>query len=118
MSNTDEVQPLLTEPVAEPLIEPAAQPVPDTSVPIPEGYVDDEKGKMNTIEVSLVHWFYFQFCVNLMKGIAGTGSLALPIAFSQVRISDFFLSLGWYYSWYWFICFGVWYDDFSHISTR
>lgn len=51
MSNPEEVQPLITEPVTEPLIEPTTQPVVDTSVPIPEGYVDDEKGKMNTIEV-------------------------------------------------------------------
>ena len=36
-----------------------------------EEYLESEKGKMNTI----------QFCVNLMKGIAGTGSLAIPYAF-------------------------------------
>ncbi|KAK8795926.1 hypothetical protein WA171_003892, partial [Blastocystis sp. BT1] len=47
-----------------------------TKVLIQEEFVDDEKGKMNTIE----------FCVNLMKGIAGTGSLALPFAFNQVGI--------------------------------
>ena len=52
MSNPEEVQPLITEPVTEPLIEHTTQPVVDNSVPIPEGYVDDEKGKMNTIEVS------------------------------------------------------------------
>ncbi|KAK8797892.1 hypothetical protein WA171_005421 [Blastocystis sp. BT1] len=41
-----------------------------------EEYLESEKGKMNTI----------QFCVNLMKGIAGTGSLAIPYAFSKVGI--------------------------------
>ena len=35
MSNPEEVQPLITEPVTEPLIEPTTQPVVDTSVPIP-----------------------------------------------------------------------------------
>ncbi|KNB42675.1 hypothetical protein JH06_3617 [Blastocystis sp. subtype 4] len=39
---------------------------------------ESEKGKMNTIQV--------RFCVNLMKGIAGTGSLAIPYAFSKVGI--------------------------------
>ena len=41
-----------------------------------EEYLEAEKGKMNTL----------QFCVNLMKGIAGTGSLAIPDAFSKVGI--------------------------------
>ncbi|CBK21714.2 uncharacterized protein [Blastocystis hominis] len=49
---------------------------PEQNVLVPQEYIDDEKGKMNTLE----------FCINLMKGIAGTGSLALPFAFSQVGI--------------------------------
>ena len=39
-------------------------------------YLKSEKGKMNTL----------QFCINLMKGIAGTGSLSIPYAFKMVGI--------------------------------
>ena len=45
MSESNQVQPLLTEVVAEPIM-PS-----DSTIVIPEGYVDDESGKMNTLEV-------------------------------------------------------------------
>lgn len=48
-------------------------------------YLDAEKGKMNTLQViGFFHFVMFQFCINLMKGIAGTGSLAIPSAFKAV----------------------------------
>lgn len=56
-------------------------------IAVPTEYIDDEKGKMNTLEVDKYVVNHQQFCVNLMKGIAGTGSLAIPFAFNQVSIS-------------------------------
>lgn len=51
MSENTENQPLLTEAVSEPIAVPSTEPVPNATVAIPQEYVDDESGKMNTIEV-------------------------------------------------------------------
>lgn len=53
-----------------------------------------------------------------MKGIAGTGSLAIPLAFSQVRHTFLCDSIGWYYSWYFSVCSCLWYDDFGNLPTH
>ena len=48
MSTESENNPLLTQPLTEN--------EPEQKVLVPEEYIDDEKGKMNTIEV--IHVFY------------------------------------------------------------
>lgn len=51
MSENTENQPLLTEAISEPISVPSTEPVANATVAIPQEYVDDESGKMNTVEV-------------------------------------------------------------------
>ena len=47
--------------------------------------VDTEPdGTMNSTSVFFIFVNYAQFAINLMKGIAGTGSLAIPLAIKSV----------------------------------
>lgn len=52
-----------------------------------------------------------------MKGIAGTGSLAIPYAFSKVCLLLMDSPLGWYHTIDPPFCPGLCYDGYCNIST-
>lgn len=118
MSENTENQPLLTEAVSEPIAVPSTEPVPNATVAIPQEYVDDESGKMNTIEVCCLilcllvlcefneRYCWYRFPCHSFSFLSST---------LYVFVSD---SLGWYYSWYFSVCSCVWYDDFGYFPTH
>lgn len=55
--------------------------------------------------------------MNLMKGIAGTGSLAIPYAFSKVSSFALYSPLGWYHSVYPSFRHSLCYDGDCYVSA-
>ena len=109
MSTESENHPLLTQPLTEN--------EPEQKVLVPEEYIDDEKGKMNTIEVTHVFLCSSLVLCEPYEGNCWNWFFGPPVCLQPGSSPSFSRYVGRYRMWYYSFHRCVRNDDSRHISV-